>query len=122
MRFLFLVQSLHAASSRYRVLQFMPQLARAGAGAHVEALPRGWLARRRLFRTAGEYDLVFLQKRTFDPLLMRCLRGHARRLVFDLDDAIMFGADGLGVKTSRTGRARFRSVVRAADGVFDGTA
>lgn len=102
------------------MLQFLPHLTRAGIEADVEPVPSGWLARRRLFITAGHYDLVFLQKRTLDPLLMWSLRRHARRLVFDVDDAIMCGQAGLEAKASRRRRSRFRAVVRAADAVFAG--
>ncbi len=122
MRFLFLVQSMHGASTRYRVLQFLPRLQRAGIEVDVELVPPEWLSRRRHFMRASQYDLVFLQKRTVDGWLVRTLRKHAKRLVFDLDDAIWCGTTGMDAKHSRRRRARFRSVCRAADAVFAGNA
>lgn len=117
MKFLFLAQSLHGASSRYRVLQFLPFLEDAGVEAQVTPVPSGWLERRRLFQSASGYDLVFLQKRLLDPLLVRTLRGHAKRLVFDLDDAIMARPSGAA---SWRRRARFARMARAADLVIAG--
>ena len=117
MKFLFLVQSLHGASSRYRVLQFLPFLQDAGVEAQVNPVPSGWLERRRLFQSASGYDLVFLQKRLLDAWLVRTLRGHARRLVFDLDDATMVRPSGA---PSWRRRARFRRLARAADLVIAG--
>ncbi len=117
MRFLFIVQSLRGASSRYRALQFIPWLARAGAAVEVAAAPSNWFERRRLCARAGEFDLVFLQKRTFDRVCLALLRRRARRLVFDVDDAIWARDDG---SRSRKRAARFASACRAADAVFAG--
>ena len=71
MRFLFFVQSEHGASTRYRVLQFLPYLEQAGVEVDVLPVPPEWLSRRRHFIRAESYDLVFLQKRTVDWWLMR---------------------------------------------------
>ena len=120
MRFLLITQSERGASSRYRVHQFVPALERAGIDAHVAPMPKGWFERRRLLRTAADYDLVLVQKRTVDRFLLATLRRRARRLVFDLDDAIMIGAGR--AKPSQRRQSRFRRMVQACDLVMAGNA
>jgi glycosyltransferase involved in cell wall biosynthesis len=101
------------ASTRYRVLQFMPALAASGIelhpaflldedsfarlyrpGGHVAKaldLTRGYLRRARQVRTASEYDAVLIHREVW-PLrgqaLERGLLRHNPRWLFDLDDAV----------------------------------
>ncbi|MCA9116061.1 MAG: glycosyltransferase family 4 protein, partial [Planctomycetaceae bacterium] len=83
----------------------------------VEFLPAGLPGRLSLFRRAASYDAVFLQKRLLGSLELSVLRYFARRLVFDLDDAVMYDGSGL---PDRRRQNRFRAVVRAADLVICG--
>lgn len=86
------------ASSRYRVLQFLPTLDAAGISWAVHLppdAPRSGLdrlfasLRERLTITAmaNEFRLIFIQKRLLPTLLIDKLAGK-RPLLFDLDDAI----------------------------------
>ena len=111
-----------AASTRYRAVQFIPHLEQAGATVAVEPIPRGWWARRRLFRMAAEFDTVLAQKRLLPTWQVALLRRRARRLVYDFDDAVTFRDSGRGGAPSWTRRRRFRAIVRAADLVIAGNA
>ncbi|MBI4614148.1 MAG: hypothetical protein HY720_11105, partial [Planctomycetes bacterium] len=94
MRVLFLASRPEKPSYRFRVAAFLPHLRERGWDVRVEFVPSGWWARRRLFRGLGESDIVFVQKRLFGALDLAAVRGHARRLVYDLDDAVMHAGEG----------------------------
>lgn len=90
MRVLFLVPRLDKASTRHRVLQYLPYLQERGISCGVRTLPKDRWWDGTLFQEARSSDLVFLQKRILSPLLLFALRRSSPRLVYDLDDAVMF--------------------------------
>jgi len=108
------------ASARYRISQYLPYLEAAGVQACVEQIPKGWLVRRRLLRKAADFDTVLLQKRLLTVGAVHYLRRHAKRLVYDFDDAVLFRSSGKGGSVSGTRRRRFRAILRAADLVIAG--
>lgn len=120
MKALFLVPSQHGASTRYRVLQFLPALEEAGAEVTVETIERGWFARNRQFKRVGDFDLVFLQKRLVGVYQALLLRRHAPRLVYDLDDAVMYRDSRIGRHESMRRWRRFRAIAGMADLVIAG--
>ena len=120
MNILFLTPGSAVPSTRYRVLQYIPWLERNGARVTTAVVPAGLFARWRLFREAAAYDVVVLQKRLMAPGFVRLLRKKARRLVYDFDDAVLFGAPPKGGAASATRSRRFRAVVAAADVVIAG--
>lgn len=73
----------NCASSQYRIFQYRDELARRGI--QLDALPANeftdWSA-------LGDFDAVIIQKRLFGGRAVRRLRRGARRLVYDVDDAI----------------------------------
>ena len=119
MNVLLLTRNPGVPSTRYRVLRYVPYLEAAGAQVRVEAIPSG-RRRRRLLRTAADFDSVLFQKRLLRPAQVRYLRRHARRLVFDFDDAILFRSPRKARPESWTRARRFRAVVGAADLVIAG--
>jgi len=120
MKALFLVQSLTGAGSRYRVLQYLPYLKAQGVDATALEMPKGTRARWSAFKSLGEYDVVLVQKRLLGPLTLRQLRRQARRLVYDLDDAVMFRDSTRGATKSWTRGRRFAAMAKAADLVIAG--
>jgi glycosyltransferase involved in cell wall biosynthesis len=73
---------------RYRLEAFAQTLAKAGWNVEAVALARGGLRRAGQLRRAGEADVVVMQRKLL-PLWQLCLlRKHAKRLVYDVDDAL----------------------------------
>jgi len=120
MKLLIITNNPERASFRQRVGAYLDKLAGRGIESEVAVLPRGFFARRRLFQRAGEFDGVFLHKKTLTAHDIRCLRGHSRRLIYNFDDAVMYSDKRPGVY-SRTHASRFRRTVRQADMVIVGS-
>ncbi len=136
-----------AASSRYRVAQFLPQLRAAGMQCTVEsAIGDQDFARltgpdrvgrafwyhaketpRRVTQVLGawRYDVVFLQKAVMTASLRgmdRLLRSRARRLVYDVDDAVHLAPPHAlrGVWKRFEDREQNRTLMRTSDNVLAG--
>ncbi len=120
MKALFLISDPGRPSTRHRVLNLVPGLEERGVSCTVEEVPEGFLRQARLFRRAGEFDVTVLQRRLLTPWPARSLRRHARRLIFDFDDAIVYTNAPEGPRSSRTREARFRRVIGLADEVWAG--
>jgi len=61
-------------------------------------------------------DVVYLQRALLAPVKFMMLRKCAAKLVYDFDDAVMYGTK----KESKTRRSRFARIVKHADVVFCG--
>ena len=120
MRLLIITNNPERASFRQRVGAYLDMLAGHGIESEVALLPGGFLARRRLFGRAGDFDGVLLHKKTLTTYDMQCLRRHSRRLIYNFDDAVMYSDKRPGAY-SRTHVSRFRRTVRHADLVIVGS-
>lgn len=120
MKALFLVPRPDKASTRYRVLQYLPALEKEGIRSTVKALSRSsrdWLDLARQIRSA---DVVFVQKKLFTPWELFLLRRLARRLIYDFDDAVMT-KDGPSTPVQNVRQLRrFKATVRRVDLVIAG--
>lgn len=120
MRILFLVPRLDKASTRYRVLQYLPFLEAAGSTCTVRPLsraPRQWGM---LLREVRRADVVVVQKKLFSRFEILLLRRLARRLVYDFDDAVMYKDAAASDRQQRRQRRRFEITVARADLVIAG--
>lgn len=89
MKVIFLVPRLDKASTRFRVLQYLPFLEQADWECEVKSLSRSarnWPALLAKLRSA---DVVVIQKKLFTVPELWLVRRAARRLVYDFDDAVM---------------------------------
>lgn len=114
---LFISKGAEASSTRYRALQFFPQLEAAGfLPTHhtVADGPGSYLA---ALRRARQADCVVVLRKTFPSLYLRLLRKCSRRLLFDFDDAIFCNTDGT---RSATRMKRFVAMARLADHISAG--
>ncbi len=125
MRLLVLCQDPDGPVVRHRVRALLPHVTDAGfREVTIEGVPRGLIARHRLLRSSSAYDLVLVVRKLFSGVDIARLRGAARRLAYDLDDAVMLrdpfqlGAGG----RSRTREARFAKMLARADLVLAGNA
>ncbi|MGD0390490.1 MAG: glycosyltransferase family 4 protein [Tepidisphaeraceae bacterium] len=119
-RVLVITNNLQQASFRLRVEALRQALAKRDVWLDVHVRPRGMFSRRTLLKRAAEYDAVLLQRKMLDPLDVRLLRKHAKKLFFDVDDAVMYHSRPVGpVERWRT-RRRFLATARAVDRVVAG--
>jgi glycosyltransferase involved in cell wall biosynthesis len=122
-RVLVLANNPAQASFRLRIAALAPLLAERGFELEICIRPKGWLAGpklRRILRGAGAYHAVLLQRRFLDPLDAGVLRRHARKIFYDIDDALMFHNRQVGrISRWRTAR-RFRATARILDHVVAG--
>ena len=117
MKALFLTNKEGTPSTRWRILQLIPRLRSAGLECDVIELPGGMIGKLSAVQHASHYDVVVLQKRLLPKLLNNRLRSHAKRLVFEFDDAVFLKKSDAGVRVSDTRERRFRRTVRGADAV-----
>ena len=119
-RVLVIANNLKQASYRLRIAALAEPLRRRGIELDVRLRPRAVLARRRLLKTAEKYDAVLLQRKLLDAIDARLLHSRAKRLFYDVDDAVMFTNRPEGaVSRWRTWR-RFVSTARNVDHVVAG--
>jgi hypothetical protein len=99
------------ASTHYRVLQYLDMLKKDGIDC--EVLAPGEMPAPAVI---AESDTVLVQKKLFPAHQVRTLRKHAKRLLFDIDDATWHphGRKHSWWTRWRTNR-RLQSIVRAAD-------
>ncbi|MDD5556505.1 MAG: glycosyltransferase family 4 protein [bacterium] len=120
MKIAILTTRLDKPSYRFRIGQFIPSLEAAGAACRPFRIPPPGPGRWRLFRRLREFDIVILQKKVLRLADRAALRRAARRLVYDVDDAVMFRDAGGRAGLCPKRRRRFRAMVRTSDLVLAG--
>lgn len=119
MKLLIITNNPQRASFRQRIEVYLPVLSESGIDCEVVRFPSSLIARHKLLRSTGRYDGVFLQKRRLNPLDVLSLRGRCRKLIYDLDDAIMF-SDKFPDKPGAKRRNDFARTVKFASTVICG--
>ncbi|MGR3294291.1 MAG: glycosyltransferase family 4 protein [Candidatus Scalindua sp.] len=120
MKILFLVQGFDVAASRYRVLQYLPYLKEHGVQATVLPFPKGFFAKLKVFKSANQYDILFLQRKRFSVLWLKYIRKNARKIVYDFDDSVMYRNSKAVNPESNTRVKMFKNIVNASDHVIAG--
>lgn len=120
MKLLILIQGREVAASRYRILQYVPYLEAQGIAATIEDFPDTPAEYLRLYRALPGYDCIFVQRKRFHYPFLPLFRARARRIVYDLDDAVMFKNSLAGSPYSRTRQRRFARMARASDVIIAG--
>jgi len=119
-RILVITNNFLQASYRLRIAELIPLLREKGFELEVHRRPRKWMARRRLLKTARDYHAVILQRKFLDASDMRLLRAAARRIFYDIDDAVMLHQKPVGpIERWRT-RRRFEATAANVDHVVAG--
>ena len=115
-----LVESPNHVCCRYRLAAFRPALARAGHALELQALPRRWWSRLRLFHALRGRDVI-LQRALLPRWQLAVLRRSARTLLFDFDDAVCLRDSYAAKGLHHSGRSRrFAATVRSSDAVVAG--
>lgn len=116
-----LVQGLNHVCCRYRLRAFVDGLAGAGHELDLLPIPNGPLAQFQFYRSLIGYDAVILQRQLIPRIALTLLRTFARKLIFDIDDAVWlrdsYHPRGL---QSRKRLHRFQAIVRASDLIVAG--
>jgi glycosyltransferase involved in cell wall biosynthesis len=87
---LFITIGANKPSTRLRMTPLAERLRRRGWRVTTSEVPNSLPGRIGLLHDAGRHDLVLLQKKLFPGAYIRLLRRANPRLLFDVDDAIMF--------------------------------
>ncbi len=90
MRLLVLTNNPERASFRQRIGIYLDTLRTNGVDCEVAKLLPGFLARRKLFKQAADFDGVFLQKKCLNLRDAAWLRQYAKNIIYDFDDAVMY--------------------------------
>ena len=112
---LFFAHHIQAATNPngYRIQQYFPYLEKRGFDVSHLTTKAGIPV---LIRALRRADVVYVQRLLPDLLKRYLLKRFGKKIVFDFDDAIMYGTK----KESRTRRRRFGSMVRLSDAAFCG--
>ncbi len=121
MKVLALTEGADHVCYRYRIEAFATALAERGALLSSLPLASTTWGRLRQFREAGRADVVILQRKLLPIWQLQLLRRQAKRLIYDVDDAL-FHRDSYSVKQAEswTRLSRFWATVYAADLVLAG--
>ncbi len=119
-RILVITNNLQQASYRLRVAALIRRLADKGFDLDVRVRPKSWLKRRGLLRQAGGYHAVLLQRKLLDAGDAKLLRASARRILYDVDDAVMYHNKKVGWYSRWRTTRRFHGTAAVLDHVVAG--
>ncbi len=119
-RLLILIQGREVAASRYRILQYIPYLEGNGIVCEVREFPDSLREYYTLAAELPRYDCVFVQRKRFHFPFLPLFRKRAKKIVYDLDDAVMFKNSLARSPNSWTRQKRFRDMVLNSDAVIAG--
>jgi glycosyltransferase involved in cell wall biosynthesis len=81
---------------------------------------KGFLKKLKLFKSAGKYDILFIQRKRFSVLWLKYIRKNARKIVYDFDDSVMYRNSKAANPESNTRVKMFKNMVNASDHVIAG--
>lgn len=108
------------ASFRLRMSILRPLLGPDGFEFIFHTRPKKWWDRLKLVASARRHHAVIVQRKLLDPSQARLLRWRARRVIYDLDDAVMVQRRKIGRFSQWLKDRRFTATARAADHVVAG--
>jgi glycosyltransferase involved in cell wall biosynthesis len=120
MKIAFLIHSLEVNSCRYRVLQYLPYLRKAGIDASIHFYQRAWRDKLKFYNTLGDYDIFYIHRKLFPPPEFAYIRKKARRIIYDFDDAIMYRSSSSKNPHSLSRRIKFAYMMKRVDFVIAG--
>ncbi len=120
MNVLFIVPRIDKASSRLRVLQYIDPLKQYNIDSTVIVSPKTILQKIKLIRAVSKYDIVFIQKKLFQPWELYIIRFISKTLIYDVDDAVMFDDICDDRNYTPKGNWKFRSTIFLYDHIIVG--
>jgi glycosyltransferase involved in cell wall biosynthesis len=121
MKVLALIDDANAVCCRYRIEAFAQEMTRHDMCLEIVRFDKGILRRIGNLHKAKQADIVILQRKLLPLWQTALLRRWARRLIFDVDDAVFQRDSNSGKGSeSRSRSAKFRAIVAKADAVIAG--
>jgi glycosyltransferase involved in cell wall biosynthesis len=105
---------------RFRVEQYFPYLRAHQVEPKWQPLAGSIKKRFSVYRQLPFYDVVCIQRRLLSPLEFYWIRRKSSKILFDLDDAIMYRSSSSSRPHSFSRRLKFRCMVRKSDIVIAG--
>ena len=119
MKLLVLTNNPSRPSFRQRIKIHLETIEQAGVSYEVVKFPSEELARFRLFRKAADFDGVLLHKKCLNCFDAYFLRRYSRKIIYDLDDAVMYSPES--PESNKTSHFRlFRRTAGLADMIIAG--
>jgi glycosyltransferase involved in cell wall biosynthesis len=117
MKIAFLTTRPSKPSYRFRIEQMLPYFTARRHQCDTFFLPTNAWGRLLMYRRLSSYDAVVLQKRLVSRVELFVLRSRSQRLIYDVDDAVMYDSNG---DDHFRRRRRFAAMARAANLVVCG--
>ncbi len=119
MRVIFLTH-LSDQGHRFRVEQYFPYLRRQGVEPKWQPLSSSRMERFMIYKQLPSFDVVCIQRRLLPPIEFYWIRRRSPKILFDLDDAIMYRSSSSPYPHSLSRRLKFRWMVKGSDAVTVG--
>jgi glycosyltransferase involved in cell wall biosynthesis len=119
MRVIFITHS-SDQGHRFRVEQYFPYLIAHEVEPKWQPLSGSWRDRLILYRQLPFFDVVCIQRRLLSPFEFYWIRKKSSKILFDLDDAIMYRSSSSPRPHSLSRRLKFRRMVKGSDVVTVG--
>lgn len=103
----------HANPQGYRIQQYFPFLEKKGFTVELITTKTNFI---KIISNIKNADVLYIQRVLLDPVKLSLIRRASKKLVYDFDDAVMYGPKG----ESQTRRKKFESIVLKADAVLCG--
>ena len=119
MRIIFLTHS-SDQGHRFRVEQYFPYLIAHQVEPKWQPLSGSWRDRLILYRQLPSFDIVCIQRRLLSPFEFYWIREKSSKVLFDLDDAIMYRSSSSPRPHSLSRWLKFRWMVKGSDAMTVG--
>jgi glycosyltransferase involved in cell wall biosynthesis len=105
---------------RFRVEQYFPYLIAHQVEPKWQPLSGSWKERLLLYRQLPFFNVICIQRRLLPPLEFYWIRKKSQKVLFDLDDAIMYRSSSSPDPHSLSRGLKFRWMVKGSDAVTVG--
>jgi len=105
---------------RFRVEQYFPYLKAHQVEARWQSISGSWKERLLIYQQLPFFEVVCIQRRLFSPFEFSWIRRKSSKILFDLDDAIMYRSSSSPYPQSLSRRLKFSWTVRGSDVVTVG--
>lgn len=122
MKIIFLTHTLAYRDQRprFRVEQYFPYLKAHQVEARWQSISGSWKERLLIYQQLPFFEVVCVQRRLFSPIEFSWIRRKSSKILFDLDDAIMYHSSSSPHPQSLSRRLKFSWTVRGSDVVTVG--